>query len=93
MIADNPLLVIGTLRFMLFHTPVIVSSKITKPTQNNSPEIGIKNAAMVAVSLTQFACIVANSMDSCDFTRLKCCYCIHSQGSYHITLCRYPAIE
>jgi hypothetical protein len=48
---------------------------------------------MVAVSLTQFACIVANSMDSCDFTRLKCCYCIHSQGSYHITLCRYPAIE
>ncbi len=62
---------------------------ITKPTKNNNPEIGIKNALTVANSFIQLAFIVASSMVSCDFiTRLGCCYCIHSQGNYHTYLCK-----
>jgi len=74
MIADRPLLVIGTLCLMLFHTPVIVSNRMTNPTRNNSPEIGIKNVLITANNLNQLACMVTNSMVSCDLTRLGCCY-------------------
>ena len=78
MIADRPLLVIGTLCLTDFHTPVTVSNAITNPTRNNSPEIGIRNVLITANNLNQLACMVANSMVSCDLTILGCCYCTHS---------------
>ncbi len=47
MIADSPLLVIGTLCLMLFHTPVIVSNRMTNPTRGKMTEVKDKQTISI----------------------------------------------